>query len=103
LSASITESSLPVWTTTSQGVRQLWPWDVFASAPGGSDSIRSASDVGDGLRKLMLGMLGMLGIQEEHAASEKPHAMTAMTRLIIGSHHLGGMQPPYPQRTTTQA
>src|SRR5262249_9596267 len=30
-----------------------------------------------------------LGIVAEHAASMKPHAVTAMTRLMI-QHHLGG-------------
>jgi phosphate starvation-inducible membrane PsiE len=32
-------------------------------------------------------MKSRLGIVVEHAASMKPHAMTAMTRLIIASHH----------------
>jgi len=99
LGAAAAAKSPPVWTASSQGVRQLCPWDVFASAPGGSDSTRSASVVGDDFRKFRLVRLDM----DEHAATVKPHAITAMTRLIIGSHHFGGMQPPYPQSTTTRA
>jgi hypothetical protein len=41
----------------------------------------SVSDCGADLRK------SRLGIVVEHAASMKPHAMTAMTRLIIASRH----------------
>jgi hypothetical protein len=85
LSASVTETSPLAWTASSQGVRQLCPDDVLASAPGGSDSIRSASDDGADFMKFRLDM-----DMEEHAARVKPHAMMAMTRLMIGSHHLGG-------------
>jgi len=84
LSASVTETSPLAWTASSHGVRQLCPDDVLASAPGGSDSIRSASDDGVDFMKFRLEDM------EEHAARVKPHAMMAMTRLMIGSHHLGG-------------
>jgi hypothetical protein len=66
----------------------------LASAPGGSDSIRSVSDVGEGLNMLKL---DTLGIHDEQAAKLKPHAATAMTRLIIRSHHLGGTSRLIPQ------
>jgi hypothetical protein len=49
----------------------------LTSAPGGSDSNRNASVGGDELRKFRL------GIDAEHAATVKPHATTAMTRLMI--------------------
>jgi hypothetical protein len=49
----------------------------LTSAPGGSDSNRKASVGGDELRKFRL------GIDAEHAATVKPHATTAMTRLMI--------------------
>jgi hypothetical protein len=58
-------------------VRQVCPKEVFTSAPGGSDSNRKASLGGDELRKFKL------GIDAEHAATVKPHAKTAMTRLMM--------------------
>src|SRR5262249_49190925 len=85
LSVSVTENSLPGWTRSWQGVRQFWPNEVFASAPGGSDSMASVSACGADFMKSRL----RLGIVAEHAASMKPHAVTAMTRLMI-QHHLGG-------------
>src|SRR5438552_18284327 len=75
------ENSLPGWTESLQGVRQLSPNEVFASAPGGSDSMASDSACGADFMK------SRLGIVVEHAASMKPHAMTAMTRLMIASRH----------------
>src|SRR5262249_9032431 len=77
-SVSVTENSPAACTPSSQGVRQLCPSDVLASAPGGSDSIRSESDDGAGLRKLRLDMVA------EHAAKGKPHAAMAMTLRMIG-------------------
>src|SRR6266511_5674650 len=71
------ENSLPGWTESWQGVRQLWPKEVFASAPGGSDAMASVSDCGADLRK------SRLGIVAEHAASIRPQATTAITRLMI--------------------
>jgi hypothetical protein len=35
-------------------------------------------------------MKSRLDIVAEHAASMMPHTVTAMTRLIIGCHDLGG-------------
>src|SRR5262249_23010449 len=78
LSVSVTENSLPGWTRSWQGVRQFWPNEVFASAPGGSDSMASVSACGADFMKSRL----RLGIVAEHAASMKPHAVTAMTRLM---------------------
>ena len=68
-------------TVSSQGVRQVCPEEVLTSAPGGSDSNRNASDGGAELRKFRLGMVA------EQAATVKPHATMAMTRLMIGPHH----------------
>src|SRR5580704_16328728 len=75
---------------SSQGVRQLCPEEVFTSAPAGSDSNRTAAVGGDEFRKFRL------GTDAEQAATVNPHAMTAMTRLII-TPHFGGLQPPYPE------
>jgi hypothetical protein len=75
---------------SSQGVRQLCPEEVFASAPAGSDSNRTAAVGGDEFRKFRL------GTDAEQAATVNPHAMTAMTRLIITPHYCG-LQPPYPK------
>lgn len=94
LSAKVTENSLPGWTGSSHGVRQFCPSEVFASAPGGSDSIRSASVCGEEPRKFRL------GIDVEHAARVKPHAMTAMTRLMIGSPIGWARGHPHPQAAT---
>jgi hypothetical protein len=73
------------WTLSSHGVRQVTP-EVLTSAPGGFDSNRmvsvrtetvpTVSVDGDELKKFKL------GIDAEHAATVKPHAITAMTRLI---------------------
>jgi hypothetical protein len=76
LSVSVSEYPSAACTSSSQGVRQLLPSDVLASAPGGFDSIRSACVGGEELG---------LTADEEHAASVKPHATTVMTRLMIGS------------------
>src|SRR5438270_2722760 len=62
---------------SSQGVRQLCPEGVFTSAPAGSDSNRTSAVGGDEFRKFRL------GTDAEQAATVNPHAMTAMTRLII--------------------
>jgi hypothetical protein len=62
---------------SSQGVRQLCPEGVFTSAPAGSVSNRTAAVGGDEFRKFRL------GTDAEQAATVNPHAMTAMTRLII--------------------
>ena len=48
-------------------------------------------------------MKSRLGIVVEQAASMKPHTVTAMIRLMIGSYHLGDMRPPLPQNTTIEA
>jgi len=76
-SAKVTESSGATWMVSSQGVRQLCPEGVFTSAPAGSDSNRTAAVGGDEFRKFRL------GTDAEQAATVNPHAMTAMTRLII--------------------
>jgi hypothetical protein len=54
----------------------------LTSAPGGFDSNRTVSVDGDELKKFI-----KLGVDEEHAATVKPHAITAMTRLISDPHH----------------
>jgi hypothetical protein len=38
-------------------------------------------------------MKSRLGIVVEHAVSMKPHAMTAMTRLMIASRHAANPTP----------
>ena len=70
-----------------QGVRQVAPTDVRASAPGGSDSIRTGSVAGAGLNADIskLGIHAELGIHEEHADTNRPQATMAMTRRTIAS------------------
>src|SRR5579859_3174210 len=62
-------------TASAQGVKQVWPWMVRTSAPGGSDSKRSVCSVGpDELDENQSGMEGE-GIQSgmaEHPASPMP-------------------------------
>src|SRR6266508_1567277 len=89
------ENSLPGWTESWQGVRQLWPKEVFASAPGGSDAMASVSDCGADLRK------SRLGIVAEHAASIRPQATTAITRIMIPPPRR--QPPPLPQNATMEA
>ena len=69
--------SAPAGTVSSQGVRQLWPSVVRASAPGGSDSIRSVSAAGADLKN------SRLGIDIAQPATVRPHATTAITRLMV--------------------
>jgi hypothetical protein len=64
-----------------QGVRQAAPTDVRASAPGGSDSIRTGSVAGAGFNADM----SKLGTHDEQADTNRPHAAMAMTRRIIAS------------------
>src|SRR5689334_19454603 len=65
-----------------QGVRQLAPSEVFASAPGGSDSIVSET-LGPLENDDMLGTQSQLGVQLEQPASNNAPA-TAPTRTSIG-------------------
>src|SRR5882724_1843581 len=65
-----------------QGVRQLAPSEVFASAPGGSDSIVSETFAAL-LNDDMLGTQFQLGIQLEQPATISAPA-TALTRTSIG-------------------
>jgi hypothetical protein len=77
---SVTSNSpAPPCTVSSQGVRQDCPSVVFASAPDGSDSIRSAS--GGGAERTKLNP----GSAVEHAATLEPNARTAMARFMLGS------------------
>jgi hypothetical protein len=76
LSATVTENSLPSGTLTEQGVRQVPPIEIRASAPGGLDSIDNGAVVGLDEKK------SMLGIANEQAARHRPPAMTAMARLV---------------------
>jgi hypothetical protein len=93
LSANVAESSGATWTVSSHGVRQACPTEVLTSAPGGSDSNRNAAVGGDELRKFKL------GIDAEHAATVKPHATTAMTRLMIRIPPLGRHMAALPHNT----
>src|SRR3989442_14932214 len=60
------------------GVRQLGPREVFASAPGGSDSIVSAPFA---LPIILLGIQSQLGVHEAQPATNRALA-TAHTRTI---------------------
>ena len=79
--------SAPAGTVSSQGVRQLWPSVVRASAPGGSDSIRNVSLAGADLKN------SRLGIDIAQPATVRPHATTAITRLMVVPT-LGSLRPP---------
>lgn len=62
-----------------QGVRQVVPVAVRASAPGGSDRISTLSTAGAGLSDGK----SSDGTHDEHADIRTPQAATAMTRLIV--------------------
>jgi hypothetical protein len=94
LSANVAEISGASWTLSSHGVRQV-PAEVLTSAPGGFDSnrtvcVRAVSVDGDELKKFKL------GVDAEHAATVKLHAITAMTRLI-SDPPVGQPTPPTPR------
>jgi hypothetical protein len=65
----------------------------LTSAPGGSDSNRTVSVDGDELKKFKL------GIDAEHAATVRPHAITAMIRLISDPATRTAYPAAYPKRT----
>jgi len=62
-----------------QGVRQDCPFEVLASAPGGSDSNRTVSIIGDGLTEPRFSQSG----DDEHAASASEPPTTIKTRYIV--------------------
>ena len=70
-------------TGSVQGVRQLAPSDVRASAPGGSDSIDRLAIVGLDENRSKLGIHDVF--HDEQAASPRLHATTAMNRVMFMS------------------
>src|SRR5215471_2896142 len=63
-----------------QGVRQVAPVTVRASAPAGSVSMRTCSVGGAGLNADMSRLGIQLGVHDEQPDINKPHAATAITR-----------------------
>jgi len=61
-----------------QGVRQVCPVEVFASAPGGSDSNCTVSIAGAGFSASRFIQSGV-----EHAARANPPITIAITRYIL--------------------
>jgi len=72
-------------TASEHGVRQVWPVEVLASAPAGSDSNCTVVAAGAALGRLKLGMLG-IPEQAPRARDSAPSAM-ATTRFMIVSVH----------------
>jgi hypothetical protein len=72
--ATVTKISRPEGIANSHGVWQVGPSELLASAPGGSDSIRTCSGEGERNPKL--------GIETEHAVRANPHAATKMIRVM---------------------
>src|SRR5215469_2051462 len=68
-----------------QGVRQVAPVTVRASAPGGSDSMRTCSVGGAGLNADMSRLGIQLGVHDEQPDINKPHAATAIRRPMTVS------------------
>lgn len=77
VSVNVTEKALSAGIASAQGVRQLSPVDVLASAPGGSDSKRMVSFAGS----ILNGFLKVIE-SDEHAARTRLAPMMAMTRYI---------------------
>lgn len=79
----MTVKSLLAGTSKVQGVRQLGPSDVRASAPGGSESNRNGLPLG--VRELRFGIqdVSKLGDQDEHPARTRALPSKTMTRVII--------------------
>lgn len=105
LSETLTVKSPLACSASAQGVRQLPPEDALASAPGGSLSTVTVTcwapyEDEPNPQSDMLGILGMLGIQdgELHADKVKPHATMAMTRLMIVPINCAAGVPRRPTR-----
>ena len=74
-SAKVTVKLFSAATETEQGVLQVCPVDVLASAPGGSDSICTVTAVGVGLN--------ISGIEtDEQPARPRPAATTTKIRMM---------------------
>ena len=77
-------------TISEHGVRQVWPVDVLASAPAGSDSNCTVVAAGAEAGRLKLGMLGMLeqAPRKRGSARDNPPSAMATARFMIVSVHL---------------
>lgn len=84
-SVNVTVNSLTV-TATEQGVRQVCPAEVLASAPAGSDSNCMVVAAGAGFGASNCIQLGML----EQEARLRPHAAMATTRFMFSTVHSCG-------------
>src|SRR5260370_5927714 len=80
----MTENSRSAGTGIMQGVRQLGPSEVLASAPGGSDSMVSETLVPPPTLD-MLGRKSQLGVHDEQPATDSAptRAPTRTTRGVI--------------------
>jgi len=75
----VTASGTLTGNASSQGVRQVCPLDVLASAPGGTDSNRTVSIIGDGFNASRFIQSGV----DEHAARASAPLTITMTRYMI--------------------
>jgi hypothetical protein len=75
----VTEEAASTGSASAHGVRQVWPLDAFASAPGGSDSKLTVSKEGPDLNASRLAQSEL----DEHAASASAPPAIARTRYII--------------------
>jgi len=74
----VTEEAASTGSASAHGVRQVWPLDAFASAPGGSDSKLTVSKEGPDLN-VSLAQSEL----DEHAASASALPTIARTRYIV--------------------
>ena len=81
--------SLPDMIGSVQGVRQLAPREVRASAPGGFDWINNSVVVGFGSNTSKLGILKSGIPKELQAASPRPQATKATRRINVRVPQLG--------------
>jgi hypothetical protein len=73
-------------TASAQGVKQVWPWMVRTSAPGGSDSKRSVCSCGpDELEENQSGMDGMDGDGIQSGMAEHPASPTPITTAVAAA------------------
>ena len=79
LSVKVTEEVASTGSASAHGVRQVWPFDAFASAPGGSDYKLTVSREGPGLSASRF----IQSEFDEHAASSSALPINARTRYII--------------------
>ena len=89
----MTVSGVLTGGASAQGVRQVCPVEVLASAPGGSDSKRTVSMIGAGFKA---SRFIQSGVDEQAARASAPLAIIMTRYIIILTRLLERRRPPHP-------